>query len=117
MTGQCRLCGELIIPPGQVLDAPDPRHADFTMLSMGAFIHMLQRHQDVAKSSLDLLMGAIAQYAAMLCVQTAEDDHEALLGRLRADLLGLIEHTHYSAALKRLAVKSYVTAVGAEKTA
>lgn len=117
MTGQCRLCGELIISPGHVLDAPDPRHAEFAMLSVGAFFHVLQRHQDVAKSSFDLLMGSMSQYAAMLCVQTGEADHEALLSRLRADLMGLIEHTHYSAISKKLVVQSYATDDGAAKPA
>lgn len=115
MTGQCRICGELITPPGQVMGAPEPRQAEFALLAVGAFFHIMQRHPEVAKGAIEILMGSVSQYASILCVDTAAEDHESLLAKMRADLAGMIEHARFSPLQKTILVQPYaVSADGAK---
>jgi len=110
--GQCRLCGELITPVGGVLYAPDPRLASFALLSVTMFFHLLQRHPNEAEGAINLCMRAISQYAAALCVSTAEPDHEALQAGMKAELYRLVEDLRYDALSKSLVLGLSATEAG-----
>lgn len=101
MIGQCRLCGELIQPPGVVEVGPNPRLANFALLAVGAFFHVLQRHPEV-KPVIDTLMGQVSQHAAALCLSTVEADQDELQAGLKGEVFKMVEQLRFCPVSKQL---------------
>lgn len=75
MMAQCRICGLLL--PEQIPVITGATSAElFQLLSLSAFIHLVQRHPEHVEAVCQPAMGAIANYLASLTLQSSNADFE-----------------------------------------